>query len=113
MITLKNAFNDAFNLYNQGIQLLLDKSVEQIKNNHEHLASNEGAEKETKSVVPPPANGYCVDSVEPKTVYLKNLIDDFHQDYAAKTSLVRVNKVLLNKIHQVYNNLSKREAFRF
>ena len=44
---------------------------------------------------------YCIDSIEPKTVYLKTLLDELGTEYSKKQQLILANKRLLNTLTHV------------
>jgi hypothetical protein len=99
---------EAINLYNQGIQLLIsdnkiinssnlslkdepaineEVNIDVISNNQTNSSSNAG--------------GYCVDSIEPKCNELKRLIDEFKYGYMSKLNLFRKNRSMLYKLQNV------------
>ena len=99
---------EAINLYNQGIQLLIsdnkiinssnlslkdepaineEVNIDVISNNQTNSSSNAG--------------GYCVDSIEPKCNELKRLIDEFKYGYMSKLNLFRKNRSMLYKLQIV------------
>ncbi|RNA23699.1 guanine nucleotide exchange factor DBS isoform X4 [Brachionus plicatilis] len=132
----KSAFEEAFNLYNQGIELLISSkkniktqlddteksyidsgvesssndfnSISDLKNFGQNFAAlDTNNNSEMVFLKQETSTGYCIDSVEPKCSELKRLIDEFKSSYFKKLNGLKNNKLLVQKISLVKQTLEK------